>query len=238
MKIYVTHYTKLTYRKKILQHRFDQQKITNVEWVENWDKEDISESVISQYVDLNPDSVCKRFKFEGYKYLPIKISEISLVLKHIECWKRFLQSEEGTCLILEDDVILAENFIEKLNSRLVSAPNDYDAIFIGQGTDYRIPESDIKEGQYFYFKEHPAAKCADSYILKKETADKLIKEILPFSSAADRELCYLFDKLNMKIYWMEPPLVDQGSQSGLFQSSLQDFTSKYTRNRIKNIEDR
>lgn len=238
MKIYVTHYTKLNYRKKILQHRFEQQKIKNVEWVENWDKEDISESVIAKYVDLNQESIRQRFKFEGYKCIPPKYSEISLTMKHVECWRRFLQEKDDTCLILEDDVILVDNFIEKLDDRMKFVPSDYDAIFIGQGTDYRIPESEIVDGKYFYLKQHPAAKCTDSYIINRRSAEKLLNSVFPICGTPDREFCYLFDKLNMNIYWMEPPMVDQGSQNGLFKSSIQDSASTYTRNRVKGIEER
>ena len=54
-----------------------------------------------------------------------------------------------------------------------------------------LPIKNIKVG-------HPATNCLEAYIIKKETAKKIVDSILPFNLVIDWELAYQFYKTRFK----------------------------------------
>jgi GR25 family glycosyltransferase involved in LPS biosynthesis len=126
-----------------------------------------------------------------------------------------------SCLILEDDVVFAENFTEQFNKSLKNTPEDWDMICIGSGCNLRISSDRLIPGQIAYKKQHPASKCTDSYIITKKAAEKICKTIVPFNFPIDWELNYQLWHHNMNVYWWEPPVTKQGSQCGLYGSEIQ-----------------
>ena len=132
------------------------------------------------------------------------------------CWQT-----HQTSLILEDDVVLCDNFEHFFNLFLQQTPDDWDFIFIGSGCNLRIDPHKVKQNQTAYKKAHPASKCTDSYCIKNTSAEKILNTIIPFSLPMDWELNYQMLLHDMNVYWWEPPLVIQGSQNGLYNSAIQ-----------------
>jgi hypothetical protein len=99
----------------------------------------------------------------------------------------------------------------------------WDVIFIGNGI-----------GRRFIFKKinykilnpnpqivnHPASNCADSYIIKKESAKLLLNNLQKFNLSYDWELAYQMYKLDFSVYWSTRPLFFQGSKTGDYKSEL------------------
>lgn len=73
--------------------------------------------------------------------------------------------------------------------------------------------------EHFYRKEHPATKCSDSTLYSRSAAAALARELVPFSLTIDWELNHHFKRLDLAVYWLEPPLVRQGSETGIYSSS-------------------
>ena len=124
---------------------------------------------------------------------------------------------------LEDDTILVENFMPILESRIGTLSDEkskWDFLFIGSCCNLRISQEHIIPGQYWYKKSYPATKCADSYVIKRKAAQACLEE-LPYTLPIDWELSYIIEKRNMTTYWLEPPIVVQGSQNGTYESSIQ-----------------
>ena len=76
----------------------------------------------------------------------------------------------------------------------------------------------VVDGQYFYKKESPSSKCADSFLIKKDAARKLANGLKRFSLPIDFELNYHLHCHKMNVYWTEPSLTKQGSETGLFKT--------------------
>ena len=113
------------------------------------------------------------------------------------------------------------NFTKIFNEALSNSPEDWDVIFFGSGCDMHIASDTSEERVKAYRKKHPASRCADSYIISKNAVKKIIKTFKPFASAYDFELAchmYLHD---LKVYWWEPSLTKQGSQCGMYESTIQ-----------------
>lgn len=238
--IYVIHYTGNKKRKKFIDLQFEHEGIEKYEYIEEYDKEKVTYGHYRKYFNVTESE----FKIRKPRYFPwglhnLKEEEVSLCLKQKLALERFLKTGEPYCLILEDDVILADNFLMKLNDYLSSIPQDWGIAFIGQAVDKRIPKEELQAQKYWYLKEdYPFDRCADSYLITKKTATKIISFLntrgflLPY----DHELSGILGmyKDTIKTYWLEPPLVSQGSQCGIFES-FQDIHSQYFNPEFKNI---
>jgi len=65
-----------------------------------------------------------------YKYIGPK-SAIGIALSHIKVWKMLIESNKSNCLVLEDDALFEDNFIEKMKVGLKNTPSDYDILYLG-----------------------------------------------------------------------------------------------------------
>lgn len=212
MKIFVLHYSKLVDRKKSILAQFQKHNITDYEFIEKYDREDLQD--------------CDILLFDKC----VKKSMMSLMNKHFYVYK--LISENYDCaLILEDDVILCDNFIDKLNNYMGQLSEDYDMLFIGDGCNLHIEKHKLISNQNIYEKcLYPtswggdgASRCSDSYIITKNCANKLCEYInnlkCKIKLPSDWWLNVAARDNNFKVYWAEPTIITQGTQNGLFQTS-------------------
>lgn len=75
----------------------------------------------------------KNYISEQYKTFGPK-GAIGCFLSHIKVWKRFIcdkNNEDDKIMVLEDDIILQDNFNEKLKLVLKDVPSDYDILYLG-----------------------------------------------------------------------------------------------------------
>lgn len=240
MKTYVIHYTPHQNRKKFIENQFKIENIENYEFIEVYDREKVTYGMFKRYFNVTESEYQHRKpKFFPWGLHKLKEEEVSLCLKHKYALERFLNSGESYCLIVEDDVILANNFLMQLNDFLSTIPEDWGIAFIGQAVDKRIPNHELLAQKHWYLKtDYPFDRCADSYLITKKTATKVLSFLntrgflLPY----DHELSGILGmyKDTIKTYWLEPPLVSQGSQCGIFDS-FQDAHSQYNNPDFKNI---
>jgi GR25 family glycosyltransferase involved in LPS biosynthesis len=215
MKIFITHYTKLVERKKHILQQFENQKITDYYFIENLNAEELTNEQINIFDIHNPVMGNQIYR----KNL------ISLFLKHIYIYNLIIKNNEDYVLIFEDDIILDNNFMEKLNNYIEDLPKDFDALFIGNGCNLHIPNNKIKDGKHIY--EECSTRCCDSYLISKKCAIKIIDfynyfiiNNIKIDKPIDHWLNLAFKKTNCNIYWSEPAIASQGSENNIFKSSL------------------
>lgn len=212
MKIFVLHYSKLVDRKKSILAQFQKNNITDYEFIEKYDKDEITDNECSLF-DIN-----------------YKKSTMSLTLKHFYVYKLIEENYENA-LILEDDVILCDNFTDILHKYITQLPKDYDMLFIGDGCNLHIEKHKLIPNKYIYEKcLYPtswggdgASRCCDSYIITKNCANKLCEYINNLKCKIKLPIDWLLNVAardnDLKIYWAEPTIVTQGSQNGLYNTS-------------------
>jgi hypothetical protein len=213
MKIFVVHYDKLKERKKNIEYQLK--------------KNDMECEFISNY------SVEKLTENDKKMFKNIKDVEISICLHHIECYKKLINSDDcDYALILEDDVILCNNFKNILKYYISLLPENFDMLFIGDGCNLHIPKEKIIKNKYIYKKENEitswgglgATRCLDSYIINKKSAKIIIDKLkLPnytILCPADHWLNHVIRNNNFNIYWAEPTIVKQGSENNIYKSSV------------------
>lgn len=229
LKTYVIHYTKNTDRKKFLNKMFKKEKFSNVVWVEEYDKDDVTYETYRELFNITESEYVSRqpvnFPWSLHRLKP---EEVSVSLKHILTLQSISISDKYA-LVLEDDILLAENFIEQLNTYISELPENWEVAFIGQAVNKRIPKDQLIQDINWYKKEWPADRCADSYIIKRSAAEKIISGIASRGMCfpLDHEYSFWFRELNMNVYWLEPPITAQGSQCGIFNTFQEPHSRFY-----------
>jgi hypothetical protein len=227
---YVVHYKGNVDRKNLIVKLFAKEKMENVIWILDYDKEEISYELYVKNFQADHLEHQRRGQDpnEFFPRYPLQPEVVSLALKQKEVYRRIGYGENKVGIMFEDDAIICENFKETLHIYLNSVPLDWDVLFIGQGGGKRIPKDKLQDGVFWYKKDHPADRCADSIIFKKEAAKKIYDHIDHYKIcfAGDAELAFWMKVLNMNVYWLEPPIVVQGSQNGLFKT-IQPASSTY-----------
>jgi len=218
--VYIAHYSPLIERREFLKKQFSINNINSYEWFE----QEPNFEELDKWCDTMGISWDRKMRMPPLSYIPrreLKASEISLAYKHIKIYEDILKNGVDVSLVLEDDVVLADDFVNKFNQMLHDTPSDWDMIFIGSGCNLSIPESEMVMGQTAYRKSHPATKCTDSYLITLSATNKIMKTIFPLTFPIDFELNYQLLMHDLRVYWWEPPLVKQGSQCGIFRSRIQ-----------------
>jgi GR25 family glycosyltransferase involved in LPS biosynthesis len=137
MKFYICHYTPLQKRFLIQKNHFDKLGIKNYEFVTNFDRENI------------PEADLKKFGNN------LKMSEISLFIKHIESMRKIINENQQYGVIMEDDAILRSNFIENLSFIEKNVPDNFGIIYCGYYQfvkEYLQRCSQLKETPHHIFK--------------------------------------------------------------------------------------
>lgn len=210
---YVIHYKALTERKEFLLKQFDKHSL-DYYFIENYDRNTLTEE----------DKKLFKVKFPSFHK--------AITLSHIDAYQRTLKSDYKYNLILEDDVVFDEDFSDKLAEGLEQLPEDYDMLFIGTCFNFHIPQKRIKPSQFIYEKcreptgwgGNGATRCTDSYLVSKKGSQKVIDYISQLEDhqidkPVDWWLNQVIRDLELKIYWMEPTIVRQGSEKGDYDKS-------------------
>ena len=213
MKIFVIHYSKLIERKEYIINHFKKRGIEEYEFVENLNKEDLTPEDYNKFTnDLKPSS-------------------ISLILKTFWVYKEIAEKYENA-LIFEDDVILLQGFLEKLDIYMKQLPSDWDMIFLGDGCNLHIPQDQLVPNVYVYKKGHDKTKwggfgctrCTDSCLVSNKGAKKIVNYLketqdTKINLPIDHYLNIMARECQLNVYWTEPTIVTQGSGTGLFENS-------------------
>ena len=147
----------------------------------------------------------------------------SCCYKHYLIWQAFLSSDAEYCLVFEDDVFLAEDFVEKFTLSLNELKNFTDKVSIqySNAANQYTPKSQLIPEKHLY--PNTTCRAADAYLITKETArlrcDYIHKN--KFTYPADWQTTFMDKELGIQFLWFEPTIVEQGTQSGRFASSIQ-----------------
>ncbi|MDB5942790.1 MAG: hypothetical protein JWQ13_2356 [Ramlibacter sp.] len=146
----------------------------------------------------------------------------SCALKH---WHAHVLADQRGCervLVLEDDVILAADFRAVFGRAMkeelaLAAPH---VTFLGCGGHYYVPRKDLQAGRLLYRRDQ--GKFADSYIVDRAAVKRRLQwlEQHGIERPIDHQFEAIDRELGTAMYWLEPPIVEQGSHNGRFPSAL------------------
>ena len=223
MNIYIIHYKKLLERKDYLDNVLSSYHKEPI-YIDEYDRD----TLIIDDIKYNPN--LWNIRTDGLynseiTYRDLKKSEICNSLSHLKALKKISESNYKFEMVLEDDVILPNDYLEKFVDLLAKIP--YDADFVFFGSSYSIDILDqanlsksFKINDNVYKKEPGKTRTVDAYLVSPKAAKKIINEITEICLPFDFELNYFFKKLNMNVYWYDPGFISQGSQTGQYKSSI------------------
>ncbi len=229
--IFIVHWKKLIDRKNYLEEQLGKYGIN---WIDFYDRDILTQEEIDKVYDDSIETWNNRvvgLYNNPPTYRKLSKPEICNSMSHIFAFKNMLMNDMEYAIVLEDDVRLTRNFFPFFDNYFRMTPDDFDIIFLGSafsidildnvGCENDKPPIKIQNGVNVYEKfRNPKTRCVDAYILTKSAAEKLNLFIDKISLPYDFDLAYFIKELNLKVYWWEPGLVAQGSQTGAYKSSL------------------
>lgn len=128
-------------------------------------------------------------------------------LSHIKIWQKVAKSNYNNVLILEDDIIIPKNFWYLFNEYYKKLPPNWDIVYLGGSNIYGklindkilLPINNIKN------RGNTVNLGTYAYLIKKKTAIRLLKEVLPINKDFDFCIKQKFHKNN--IYYFYKPLI-------------------------------
>lgn len=230
---YVCHYSPLTERRKDLDVRFDNACIRNVRWITEWDREEIGEDMIeNKFVE---DTMKKTWYGDSNTRIR-RLSLMSLTLKHVSAWRSVVESGLEWGLVLEDDVILCDDFVKKLNTHVRYVDKEcpcWGLIFIGHGCGMNIKGNENMDDKIAVEKTKnncgwkDFTRCTDSYVISREGAVRMIEyyDGIPeirkrIIAPVDRWMNRVIEHMKIRVWWSVNTLVTQGSQNGTYRRTV------------------
>lgn len=217
--IYIIHYTKLYERKELMVKQLRElclDRFFDIVWVDNFDREKIA-GIKENYSDVINRNMT--------------VGEIANMKAH----EYVLSVMRGNCLVIEDDCVFKENFIENLY-RVISlldktnwdmcclggpiVLNEYPARALDKSTKNVFDVSEIE----VYRPETPAP-CTLSAMLYNERGKNKIKDsihIKSYKSPSDHAVWLANMEKNVEMRWVQPFITYEGSKTDLFTTSFQE----------------
>lgn len=195
-------------REKSIIYQFSQIGLP-FEWILDHDKEDLTPELLEKY------------QYKGN----LTAATISCSLKHIRAWELIAQENTSGGIVFEDDSLIDINNFQVICQEFLQEYHDNwpgcGYVSLGSGSALYVPWTKKQKNKLLYLAEH--VRTSDAYWINQETAVKMLQWIEKngFDQPADHLIDQITAELNIPIYWLEPPLVDQGSHTGLFRSSIQ-----------------
>ncbi len=128
----------------------------------------------------------------------LNITEVAIIMSHLGALKHAQIMGYENIIILEDDVIICEDWEERLEILLHSLPKDWEYVYLAGHSDYvKIPKYDKHT-----IIHAPKMVGAFSYLVNQEGIKKLIKYCSEFVTTYDDMITHKIEehKLNGYLY--------------------------------------
>ncbi len=151
----------------------------------------------------------------------LKVSEISLVLNWAHAAESAVKAGQKIVLFLESDVRFHDRFLEDLEKALNSIQKeDWDFLSLSEGGGLR-PKRGEEDNHLAWFRApyYYHTRTTDAMIFKGAMLEKILKTLYPFAEVNDWELNYQLSLHSSQSYWLDPPILYQGSAKNKEYSS-------------------
>ncbi len=224
--IFIIHYKKLTERKEYLSRRLNELGFSNVNWVEDIDRDTMTDEQLAMYQFSSEKWYELNLTWFHVESRPRYLSkgEIACGVTHILIYKHIIDNNIKNAIIFEDDVILYDNFVN-IDKILEELPSDYHTCFLNDAFGWTVENykhNYFKSMEYIPGKnvyKMGCSKCADSFLISYEGAKLLYNNIIPFCLPIDWMHNPIYINNNMNVYWAQPALTHQGSED-IYKSSV------------------
>lgn len=143
----------------------------------------------------------------------LKKSEISLVLNWAAAARQAVDRGFSVVMILESDVLFFPEFLTNLSVALKAAPAGWDFLSLSAGANLRPrrPADSTELGWFPPLVPYYHTRTTDAMIFRVPMLKNILGTLFPFSDVLDWELNYQLSRHVSKSWWLDPPIVRQGS---------------------------
>jgi glycosyl transferase family 25 len=139
--------------------------------------------------------------FERNMGRAILMGGIGCYNSHLEIWRLFLKTDARVALVIEDDVIFHDDFLEAVKTGIAGAAH-WDFLKLNC-IRAKLPVRQGKLGRYDLNAYIGPATGTGAYLIKRETAALLLEGMLPITRATDHEINRFF-KHDFRLLGLEP----------------------------------
>ena len=139
---------------------------------------------------------------------------IACTYKHYLALKDIVEKGHTYAVIMEDNIEFRSNVPTSLEKYLKDLPPEWDCVFDSDFYDLHFTEGHIDSSISVYKKSNEitsqcggSSKGAHFVLVSQKGARLLYENFLPFHECSDHHYNILFRKLNMNVFWAEPPNV-------------------------------
>ena len=206
-KIYVLNHTDYYKRRERIENSLKEENI-DYELVQrfhpteiDYDKELIDWEKHEKIDIVQPHGTYKNFSKK------ISIGSLSLVLKHLWCFRNQIENGYKNILILEDDVNIPFNFRKYLENNMKEfiELQNLGIGMIMMGTSHNFVARNMT-GKYIHYNEYQKTRCTHAYVLNIDTTKKFLKRFKNINLPIDFKLNEIIQLENIKVAWSEPGL--------------------------------
>lgn len=154
-------------------------------------------------------------KQRNFNSFNLKLGEISLCINWASVAAAAVAAGHRYVMILESDVLFCEGFLEKLGNalKLFEGKECWDFLSLSCGPDLRPPRAadSCDELAWFRVSSYYHTRTTDAMIFRVDMLRKILGTFFPFAEVLDWELNYQLTLHESRSYWLDPPIVRQGS---------------------------
>lgn len=159
----------------------------------------------------------------SFSKLPKAIIEVSLM--HLEAFRIAEQISSEWILVLEDDALLPDNFYNIVQAISLKYARYPIWINLNSGAELKRTKFDCPTNKLGIFRVRPPmTRCTTAYMVNRKyvmRASAILKEFgVPNFLPIDFLMSVMNRAIKSRVFWSDPPIVLQGSESGNFKSSL------------------
>lgn len=198
-KIFIINLEKRQDRKETLEKQLKQYNIRNYEFLNAVDGEKLDIDPVSLPPEVNRPHLGEEFQHH------FSNNEIACLQSHINAIKKAKEEDLDYVIILEDDVVLCEDWNKRLERLLKLTPKNWQHIYLsGEPNEYMLKFKPLNLAPFLHVEKSTITMGAFSYILRKDIYDLVITELEKLRMPTDDVIKDLVYDGHIKSYTFYP----------------------------------
>jgi hypothetical protein len=144
--------------------------------------------------------------------------DVGIWLAHRRAWECIIESNLDYGCVLEDDFMVCEDSLQRLDDLMQGLPAEWDYIDIAGGAGLYIRE-ETPVSSNLYRMDPPRNRTVCGYLISRKFCERILQTDCPIALPIDWQLCYFFSVLDAKVFWAEPSIFIHGSEMGHYVNS-------------------
>lgn len=170
------------------------------------------------FVDRKPVEQIRNFN--SYNLKPSEIS-LGINWEHNAC--KAIRDKHKCVMMFESDVLIPDDFMKNLTEAMgLLEDRQWDFLSLSAGANLRPlrPANEIHLGWFPPIHSYFHTRTTDAMIFKVEMLEKIVTTFIPFAEIIDWELNYQLTLHGSRSFWLDPPIIRQGSATGDYKTTL------------------